>query len=159
MSHTPEDEPLPGYFRLFQGATGSFVDMHETHGKLESRQNIPIALFLAARGERVRRLPVDSTSGMKNPDATRDDRIWEFKKPSAISKNAIDKAIRDASRQADHVLLWLPAEFPLTWLEDSIYDRTQRTPNIVEVAVVVGQALYSFSRQEIVGNSFRGVMP
>ena len=49
------DTLRPGYFRVFQGTDGSFVDMHETHGKLESRQNIPIALFPAARGERVRR--------------------------------------------------------------------------------------------------------
>lgn len=41
---------VPGYFRVFQGTDGSFVDIHETHGKLESRQNLPIALFLAARG-------------------------------------------------------------------------------------------------------------
>ena len=54
----PTKHLLPGSFRIFQGANGAFVDMHETHGKLESRQNIPIALFLAARGERVRLLPV-----------------------------------------------------------------------------------------------------
>ncbi|MFC6224693.1 hypothetical protein ACFP2F_15705 [Hymenobacter artigasi] len=115
---------LPGYFRVFQGGDGSFVDMHETHGKLESRQNIPIALFLAARGERVRLLPVAAVSGEKSPDATRNDIFWEFKKPSAISRNAIDKALRDGSRQADRILLWLPNEFPLKLLEDGIYDRT-----------------------------------
>ncbi len=71
MSQILEDS-LPGYFRLFQGADGSFVDMHETHGKLESRQNIPIALFLAVRGERVRLLPVLRVPGSKCPDATRD---------------------------------------------------------------------------------------
>ncbi|WP_201978230.1 CdiA C-terminal domain-containing protein [Hymenobacter rubidus] len=149
---------LPGYFRLFQGVDGSFVDMHETHGKLESRQNIPIALFLAARGERVRLLPVAAATGAKNPDATRDDSIWEFKKPSAISRNAIDKALRDGSRQADRILLWLPPEFPLPWLEDGIYDRSQRTPNIAAVAVLLGQTLYTFSRSEIVSNRFRGIL-
>ena len=27
---------VPGCFRVFQGTDGSFVDIHETHGKLES---------------------------------------------------------------------------------------------------------------------------
>ena len=151
------EELLPGYFRVFQAPNGGFVDMHETHGKLESRQNIPIALFLAACGERVRLLPVSAATGAKNPDATRNDIIWEFKKPSAISRNAIDKALRDGSRQADRILLWLPKAFPLTWLEDGIYDRSQRTPNIVAVAVLLGQALYTFSRSERVSNRFRGI--
>ena len=39
--------------------------MHETHGKLESRQNIPVVLFLAARGEQVRLLPVLRIPGSK----------------------------------------------------------------------------------------------
>ena len=149
---------LPGYFRVFQGADGSFVDIHETHGKLESRQNLPIALFLAARGERVRLLPVNAVAGVKNPDATRNDISWEFKKPSAISRNAIDKALRDGSRQADRILLWLPDGFLLQLLEDGIYDRTQRTPKIVAVAVLLGQALYTFSRQKIVSNLFRNAL-
>ena len=45
----PTKHLLPGSFRIFQGANGAFVDKHETRGKLESRQNIPIALFLAVR--------------------------------------------------------------------------------------------------------------
>lgn len=77
----PLADLLPGYFRIFQGIDGSFVDMHETHGKLESRQNIPIGLFLAARGERVRLLPVFDLRSVKSPDAIRNDVEWEFKVP------------------------------------------------------------------------------
>ena len=134
------------------------MDIHETHNKLESRQNVPIALFLAARGERVRLLPVSAVTGTRGPDATRNDSSWEFKRPSAISRNAIDKALRDGSRQADRILLWLPDEFPLQLLADGIYDRTQRTPKIVAVAVLLGQALYTFSRREIISNLFRSVL-
>ena len=102
---------LPGYFRLFHGANGSFVDMHETHGKLESRQNIPIALFLAARGEQVRLLPVLREPGSKCADATRDGVEWEFKVPEGRTANAIDKALRDAKRQAARVLIQVANEF------------------------------------------------
>ena len=45
--------------------------MHETHGKLESRQNIPIALFLAARSEHGRLLPVLDLRNVKSLDAFR----------------------------------------------------------------------------------------
>ena len=45
----PTKHLLLGSFRIFQGANGAFVDTHETRGMIESRQNIPIALFLAAR--------------------------------------------------------------------------------------------------------------
>ena len=73
--------PVPGYFRVFQGTDGSFVDIHETHGKLESRQNLPITLFLAARGERVRLLPVLDLRGVKSPDAARHGAEWALKVP------------------------------------------------------------------------------
>ena len=110
MSNGNEHEPPPGYFRLFQGPDGSFVDMHETHGKLESRQNIPIALFLAARGEKVWLLPVLDLRNVKSPDTSRDGVEWEFKVPQGRGANAIDKALRDANRQAARVLIqvrWL----------------------------------------------------
>ena len=108
---------LLGYFRLFQGVDGSFVDMHENHGKLESRQNIPIALFLAARGEQVRPLPVLRVPGGKGSDATRDDVEWEFKVPEGRTFNAIDKALRGANRQAALELLQVAEEFDLQVLE------------------------------------------
>ena len=113
MSQILEDSPLPGYFRLFQGADGNFMDMHETHGKLESRQNIPIALFLAVRGERVRLLPVLRVPVSKCPDATRDGVEWEFKVPEGRTANAIDKALRGANHQAARVLIQVAEKFDL----------------------------------------------
>lgn len=101
---------VPGYFRVFQGTDGSFVDIHETHGKLESRQNLPIALFLAAWGERVRLLSVLDLRGVKSPDAARDGVEWEFKVPEGRTANAIDKALRGASRQAARVLTQVAEE-------------------------------------------------
>ena len=40
--------PEAGYTRVFENPTGGFVDVHESHGKQESRQNLLVALFLAA---------------------------------------------------------------------------------------------------------------
>ena len=132
--------------------------MHETHGKLESRQNIPIALFLAARGERVRLLPVLRVPGSKCPDATRDGVEWEFKVPEGRTANAIDKALRGANHQAARVLIQVAEEFDLFVLEQAIYGRVRRAENILEVAILWADVLYHFSRTEILNNTFRGKM-
>ena len=130
--------------------------MHETHGKLESRQNIPIALFLAARGEKVRLLPVLDLCNVKSPDASRDGVEWEFKVPQGRGANAIDKALRDANRQAARVLIQVAEEFDLHVLEQAMHGRVRRAENILEVAILLVDVLYHFSRSEIINNTFRG---
>lgn len=152
------EELLPGYFRVFQGADGSFVDIHETHGKLESRQNIPIALFLAARGERMRLLPVLRIPGSKYADATRNDVEWEFKVPESRTANAIDQALRGASRQAARVLIKVAEELDRHLLEQTIRGRVRRAENIAEVAILIAGVLHHFTRDEILSNRFLGRM-
>ena len=130
MSH-PVENLLPGYFRIFQGTDGSFVDMHETHGKLESRQNIPIALFLAGRGEPVRLLPVLRDPGSRCPDAIRNELAWEFKVPEGRTANAIDQALRGANRQAARVLIKVPEGMNYHVLEQAVHGRVRRAENIL----------------------------
>lgn len=149
---------LPGYFRVFQGADGGFVDIHETHGKLESRQNLPIALFLAARGERVRLLPVLRVPGSKCADASRNDVKWEFKVPEGRTANAIDQALRGASRQAARVLIQVSEELDRHLLEQAIHGRVRRAENIAEVAILLADVLHHFTREEILNHAFRGRM-
>lgn len=135
---------------------GGFVDIHGAHGKLESRKNLPIAQFLAGRGEQVRLLPVLAGAGVKSPDATRNGLAWEFKTPEGRTANAIDKALRDGSKQAVRVLLALPTDFERQVLEQALFNRVQRITAILEVAVLLADALYHFDGQEIVNNTFRG---
>ena len=132
--------------------------MHETHGKLESRQNIPIALFLAARGEQIRLLPVLRIPGTKCPDATRDGVEREFKVPGGRTANAIDKALRDAKRQAARVLIQVTEEWDRHLLEQAIHGRVRRAENIIEVAVLLSGVLHHFTRHEILNHTFRGKM-
>ena len=149
---------VPGYFRVFQGTDGSFVDIHETHGKLESRQNLPIALFLAARGERVRLLPVLDLRGVKSPDAARDGVEWEFKVPEGRTANAFDKALRGASRPAARVLIQVAEELDRHLLEQAIHGRARRAENIAEVAILLADVLHHFTREKILNNEFCGRM-
>jgi hypothetical protein len=64
-----------GYTQVYQGKEGGYVQVHATHGKQELADNLRIGQHLANQGERVRLLPIDSTPGTSNPDATRNDTI------------------------------------------------------------------------------------
>ena len=154
MNELPE--LLSGYARRYISPVGGCVDVHETHGKQEMQQNLPIAVFLANRGEQVQLLPVFRIPGSRSADATRNQEEWEFKVPERLTANAIDQALRHANRQATRVLLRVGAELSLQVLEQAIYSRVRRAANISEVAVLLSDELYHFFRQEILNNTFRG---
>jgi hypothetical protein len=63
----------------------------------------------------VRLLPIASTPGTTNPDATRNDTIWEFKTlDSASGKNGTQNAIKQASAQGrENVLIELNAAYKI----------------------------------------------
>ena len=149
---------LPGYERCYVSEAGGGVDVHETHGKQEMRQNLPIAVFLANLGECVCLLPVLNEHNIKSADAARDGVVWEFKNPVGRSVSAIDNALRGAQAQSARVLLQLPADFDLAVLEQAIYGRVRRTVHIAEVALLLGNNLHHFFRAEIIADTFRGKM-
>ncbi len=149
---------LPGYARRYVSANGGCVDIHETHGKLELRQNLPVAVFLADRGERVRLLPVLDLQNVKSPDATRDGVAWEFKAPVGRTANAIDQALRGANRQAAYVLIAVPSDFDSRVLEQALFLRMRRAANLKGIAILRPGALYEFTRREILDDTFRGKM-
>ena len=88
----------PGYARRYVSANGGWVDVHETHGKLELRQNLPVAVFLADKGEQVQLLPVSRLPGSTSADASRNGVEWEFKNLESVTANAVDTALRNASK-------------------------------------------------------------
>ena len=148
--------PLPGYTRVYAPAGSGCVDVHERHGKQERAENLLIAAFLVDLGEHVYLLPVSQVHGFKSPDATRDGMPWEFKVPTGHTANAIDKALRDGSKQAARILRHLPADLAASLVEQALFDRVRRTLTIEEVAVLRGRQLVAYTRLEIVGNTFRG---
>ena len=158
MSSFGLPDVLPGYARRYVSASGGCVDVHETHGKLELRQNLPVAVFLADRGEAVRLLPVLNLEGVKSADAARNGVEWEFKSPEGKTANAIDKALRGGNRQAARVLIEVSADFDRILLEQAMHSRVRRALNIAEVAILRPPTLYHFARQEILNDTFRGKM-
>ena len=131
------------------------MDVHETHGKQERRQNLIIAKFLAARGECVRLLAVLRIPG-KCADASRNGVEWEFKSLESTSANAIDTALRHASRQASCILLHLPTTAVPAVVEGAVFNRLRRMAHVVQVVILKNDVLYEFTREEILQNVFRG---
>jgi len=78
--------------------------------------------------------------------------------PEGRTANAIDKALRNARCQAARVLIQVADEFDRHLLEQAIHGRVRRAENIVEVAILLADALHHFTRQEIINNTFRGKM-
>jgi hypothetical protein len=104
-----------GYTQIYQGKQGVYVQVHATQSKQELADNLRIGQHLANQGERVQLLPIDSTQGTSNPDATRNDTVWEFKTPdSASGKNGTQNAIKQASAQGrENVLIELNAAYKI----------------------------------------------
>jgi len=89
----------PGYTRAYTSSSGGFVDVHETHGRDETPENLRVGKHLADAGEQIQLLPIRPIKGEKNLDATRNGVLWEFKAPtSGNAKTALQNAVKDASR-------------------------------------------------------------
>ena len=148
-----------GYTQVYQGNEGGYVLVHATHGKQELADNLRIGQHLADRGERVRLLPVDSTPGTTNPDATRNEVIWEFKTPdSASGKNGTQNAIKQASAQGrENVLIALNATYNVSDVVNGLRAAFQpgRAKSIKQVDLMLpdGQTI-NFTANQLRDRSF-----
>lgn len=148
-----------GYTQVYQGKAGGYVQVHATHGKQELVPNLRIGKHLADQGERVRLLPIDSTPGTTNPDASRNDSIWEFKTPdSASGKNGTQNALKQASAQGrENVLIALKATYKLADVVNGLKAAFQpgRAKSIQQVDLMLpdGQTL-NFTVDQLRDHSF-----
>jgi hypothetical protein len=148
-----------GYTQVYQGKEGGYVQVHATHGKQELGDNLRIGKHLAYQGERVRLLPIDSTPGTTNPDATRNDVIWEFKTPdSASGKNGTQNAIKQASAQGrENVLIELNATYRVSDVVNGLRAAFQpgRAKSIKQVDLMLpdGQTI-NFTADQLRDRSF-----
>lgn len=87
--------------------SGSYVEMHSTHASHEAVKNIETAIVLAKQGFKVRLLPIDNTPHIRNPDAyfIEENIVVEFKHNYAPTASAIEREMRNAKKQADHILI------------------------------------------------------
>ena len=71
------------------------------------------------------------------------------------SKNSIDRLIRDARKQADHIVLWIDSDISLGDLRDAMIDRVRRINSIKTVTIVIGGKDCVYTREQIVKDGFK----
>ena len=131
------------------------VRVHDGHGKGERQENIRVASYFANKyGYRIDLL--DNPDGVKSADSYNQslDRFEEYKVNTTPSKNAIDRLIRDARKQADHIVLWIDSDISLGDLRSAIYSRVKRSDNIKSVRIVINGKDCVYTREQITKDDF-----
>lgn len=115
-----------GTWKDVETSSGS-VRISSLHGINETSENLKIAKYLAEKHGRELDL-IPRRKNVKTPDSfdKGDGRFVEFKTNSSATANSIDRALRDASHQADNIVISLERGLPLGTLASVIHDRTQR---------------------------------
>ena len=79
----------------------------------------------------------------------------EYKVSQTPSKNSIDRLIRDAKNQADHIVLWIDSDISLEDLSAALRSRVRRSDNIRTITIVINGKDVSLTRAEIVSEGFK----
>ena len=90
---------------VYRGKRGGWVRKHSGRKEQEDAQNLRTARILADNGHQVELVKKSDVKSVKSADAFIDGDIWEIKTSFKPSKNAVRKAIKRASKQADRVVL------------------------------------------------------
>ena len=131
--------------------SGGYVEMHLTHASHEATRNIETAIILARQGFRVRLLPIDNTPHTKNPDANfiEQDIIVEFKHNYTPTASAIEREVRNAKKQADHILIHVMSSISKYELIQGLRQHLHRAENVISVWLIFDNITYQFSPEEI----------
>lgn len=131
--------------------SGGYVEMHITHASHEAARNIETAIILARQGLRVRLLPIDNTPHIKNPDAYFIDQeiVVEFKHNYTPTASAIEREVRNAKKQANHILIHVMSGITKEELIQGLRQHLHRAENIITVWLIFNDIIYTFSPEEI----------
>ncbi|MDR1517328.1 MAG: minor capsid protein [Dysgonamonadaceae bacterium] len=131
------------------------VRVSSLHGKDERKENVEIATWLAdTHGYKIDLLQ-KSDSG-KSPDSfNRTLNIHqEYKRNNTPTVSSIDNAIRDASKQANNIVLDIKSDIAAGDLRDAITSRVRRKENIETITVIRNKADKTYTREEILSNGW-----
>lgn len=141
------------------------VRIHREHGKGEREENIMIASYFANKyGYEIDLLP--NPSDHKSADVLNKtlEREEEYKKNQTPSKNSIDRLIRDAKDQADHIVLWIESDISLKEISAAVRSRTKRAQNIQSITIVMKTVMeddviiykdINLTREDILSDGFK----
>lgn len=125
--------------------------MHLTHASHEATRNIETAILLARQGFKVRLLPIGNTPHIKNPDAyfIEQNIIVEFKHNYTPTASAIEREVRNAKKQADHILIHVMSSISKADLIQGLRQHLHRAENVISVWLIFDNITYQFSPEEI----------
>lgn len=112
--------------------SGGYVEVHILHNEQELPLNLETAVLFAKIGYRIRLLAVDFTPGRRYADALfiKESIQVEFKHNQKPTSSAIDNELRDAKKQAAHVVLHIRSPIRKGHLLKAIKSRIKLAPNI-----------------------------
>ena len=151
-------EGLPGNkneWETVETKKGS-VRVNLNHGSNEREENISIASYLANKhGYEIDLLPI--VEGTKNPDSYNKTLkiVQEYKTNYTATKGAIDKEIRDAAKQADHVVIRINSTISDSDLMRGIKGRVNQEKNIKSVTVIRKNKDKTYKRSDIMSKGFK----
>lgn len=125
--------------------------MHVTHPSHEAAKNIETAIILARQGFKVRLLPIDNTPHTKNPDAyfIEQDIVVEFKHNYTPTASAIEREVRIAKKQANHILIHVMSDIARDELIQGLRQHVHRAQNVLTVWLIIDNHIYQFTPEEI----------
>lgn len=131
------------------------LEVSSLHGKNEKAENIEVAEHFAnTYGHHIKLLA--SGFNTKTADAYNytTGQNLEFKTNGKPSKNAVDLAIREAAKKADHIVLNVKSDISDTALAEALNDRVKREPNIQSVTILRKGKDKIYLRKAIVDDGF-----
>ena len=79
----------------------------------------------------------------------------EYKVSRTPSANSIDRLLRDARKQADHIVLWVDSNISVEDLSAALRSRVRRSENIQTVTIVIDGKDVRLERADILSEGFK----
>lgn len=105
-------------------------------------------------------MPIDNTPHIKNPDAYSIDQdiIIEFKHNYTLTASAIEREVRNAKKQADHILIHVMSDVTKGELIRGLKLQIHRAENVMEVWLLYKEQLYQFTPTDILDGTIEHKM-
>lgn len=131
------------------------VRVHALHGKHERRANVETATYLAEKyGYEIDLLPdLDNQKSADSYNRTLG-KVQEYKDVLRPTNGSIQQQLRNASKQADSVVLSLKSTVPLDTLSYALNDRAKRRENITDVTIIMDGKDATFAREKMIADGF-----
>ena len=132
------------------------VRIHQRHGKTEKKENIKISSYFANKyGYEIDLLPRDDNKPCADAYNRTLNRFEEYKVNTVASASAIDRAIRSAKRQADHIVLWIESDISSEDLAAALRSRTRRCATIQTITIARNEKDVCLTREDLLNEGLK----